>query len=88
MHHCMGAMLADPGSDLSSAKAFSSAISKCPRYPVAAPAPRPYSVVPDGAHTTGMAIFVRPASLPQTEARYRVSYSRSRQKRGPPVILL
>jgi hypothetical protein len=28
-----------------------------------------------------------PSIQPQTEARYRVAFSRSRQKRGPPVVL-
>jgi hypothetical protein len=37
------------------------------------------------------AIFAELVSHPsihrQTEAKYRVSFSRSRQKRGPPVVL-
>ena len=83
MHHCMGQMM-DPGAD----QAFSSIAPKCPRFPVASPAPRLDSLVPNRALSAGIALFVRPASLPQTEARYRIAYARSRQKRGPPVILL
>ena len=33
------------------------------------------------------AVISHPAALEQTEARYRVSFSRSRQKRGPPTPL-
>jgi hypothetical protein len=36
----------------------------------------------------GALIATGPTALPQTEARYRISYARTRQKRGPPVILL
>jgi hypothetical protein len=83
MHHCMGQMV-DPSSD----KAFLHAVPKCPRFPVASPAPRLDSLVPNRSLSVSLPLFVRPASLPQTEARYRIAYARSRQKRGPPVILL
>jgi hypothetical protein len=33
------------------------------------------------------AIVSHPAAHAQTEARYRVSFSRARQKRGPPTLL-
>jgi hypothetical protein len=32
-------------------------------------------------------LFAHPAALPQTQAKFRVSFSRSRQKRGPPVVI-
>jgi hypothetical protein len=95
-HHCMGAamgagvgsavgsMTSDPGSD----PAFSGVAPQCPRFPVASPAPQPHSVVPHWAQTAGIPFSVRPASLREAEAQYRVSYARSRQKRGPPVIHL
>lgn len=33
-------------------------------------------------------LIQHPAISPQTEANYRISYDRSRQKRGPPVSIL
>jgi hypothetical protein len=83
-HHCMGGMASDTGSD----PAFSSVAPQCPRFPIASPAPQPHSFVPHWAQTAGIPFSVRPASLRETEAQYRVSYARSRQKRGPPTFLL
>jgi hypothetical protein len=44
-----------------------------------------------GAPRTSQAVFSEvlshPASHPQTEALYRISYSRAAQKRGPPSFL-
>jgi hypothetical protein len=74
----------DPSAD----KAFTNIAPKCPSYPKAIAAPFPHSFAPADGQGSGVALFVHPASAPQTEARYRVSYARSRQKRGPPVILL
>jgi hypothetical protein len=37
--------------------------------------------------TTPASLVSHPASQAQTEARYRVSFSRVRQKRGPPSLL-
>lgn len=83
MHQCMGQMI-----DPDAGHAFLAVAAKCPRFPVASPAPRLDRLVPNRALSAGIPPFVRPASLLQTEARYRVAYARSRQKRGPPVILL
>jgi hypothetical protein len=83
-HHCMGGMTSDTGSD----PAISRVAPQCPSYPVESPAPQPHSFVPHWAQTSGTPFSVRPASLRETEAQYRVSYARTRQKRGPPVILL
>ena len=42
--------------------------------------------------TTGESVYAglirHPAISPQTEANFRISYDRSRQKRGPPVLIL
>ena len=61
---------------------------RCPAFPQAP------AVTSDGAaafSTSPSAIFAalvsHPAVQQQTEARYRVSFSRSRQKRGPPAFL-
>jgi hypothetical protein len=83
-HHCMGRMVTDPGPG----REFSAIPNRCPRFPIASTAPQTHSFVPNRSLSTGIPLFTRPMALPQTEARYRVSFARSRQKRGPPVILL
>ena len=82
-HHCMGGMTSD-----SSQRAVSMVVPPCPHCPQATAAPQPHSMAPNRSLQAGVGLFVRPSALPQTEARYRVSFARSRQKRGPPVILL
>jgi hypothetical protein len=79
-HHCTGQMM--PGPDNTVAVVSP----KCPRFPVAIVAPQPHSFLSNGTLTAGIPPFMHPASLPQTQARYRISFTRSRQKRGPPVI--
>jgi hypothetical protein len=69
--------------------AFSAIAEKCPRCPQSGTAsPLPFSCSP----TLGSAVFAglvsHPAVSPQTEASYRISYDRSRQKRGPPSLIL
>ncbi len=87
-------MTGDPGSMMmddqapDSGTSFHAIRERCPYFPVAAAAP----AGPDAAFLkTPAAIFaavVRHPSIQfQTEARYRVSFSRSRQKRGPPIVL-
>jgi hypothetical protein len=83
-HHC--SMTDDAAS--ADGTHFQSIATKCPAFPVATAAP----FSPDVALLKGSgAIFAAVVSHPsihfQTEARYRVSFSRSRQKRGPPTIL-
>jgi hypothetical protein len=87
VHQCMGTMNGMMA-DSDSTKAFSSVPNKCPQFPASTPAPQPHSFIPNEADSGGVAVYVRPSSVPQTEARYRVSFARSRQKRGPPVSLL
>jgi hypothetical protein len=92
-HHCMASMSAMGSMDMmagdtSSEEGFSNASSKCPRFPVASPAPQPHSLVTSRLQTAGVPLFSRPMSQPQTEARYRIAYARSRTKRGPPVFYL
>jgi hypothetical protein len=61
---------------------------RCPLYPGA-------RAVPAQAKASGLTPFValhaaivsNPAVRPQTKARYRMSYNRADQKRGPPVLL-
>ena len=60
---------------------------KCPYSPAALN----IIVLPSFAPSTAAAIFAEVAQhasiAPQTDARRRISYDRSRQKRGPPSLL-
>lgn len=60
---------------------------RCPMFPKATAALHPASGIPV-ASTVAASVFEHPTALPQTEARYRASFARSRQKRGPPALLL
>ena len=83
-HHCsMNAKSATQG------LAFAAIGEKCPCCPQSTKVSQlPFS----GSHTVRSAVFAglvsHPASSPQTEAAYRISYDRSRQKRGPPSLIL
>jgi hypothetical protein len=83
-HHCaMISMAAAP-----SGPAVGATHQKCPYFPKPGSGPT-YSktVLVNAALTIFASISSHPAVQPQTEARYRTSFSRSRQKRGPPVLL-
>ena len=80
LHKCAMA-----GSDVSSGRAFTK-VMRCPMYPAAAVAAGSVlTVLPAGAFSTAVAFFSRPSGAVQIEAQYRISFSRSGQKRGPPV---
>jgi len=82
-HHCIGNM-DDPASN--SGISFQAIRQTCPSFAIAAPVcsnlalPRPSAAV-------FTALFSNPSIQFQTESRYRVAFSRSHQKRGPPTIL-
>ena len=84
-HECALHHTEQPGA---SDRAVTSISDKCPFAP--------HSMVASQAHHHGLntsrAIFAglvrHPAVSPQTEAAFRVSYDRSRQKRGPPSLIL
>jgi hypothetical protein len=61
---------------------------RCPSFPAAKAVPASRTL---GLVRISQAIFAglvsHPASRPQTEALYRISYSRAGQKRGPPTLL-
>lgn len=82
-HHCMSRMNSNPAESV-----VVSVNDKCPCVPQATVA----SHVEFSAPATGRAIYAglvgHPAVSPQTEAGYRVSHFRSRQKRGPPAFFL
>jgi hypothetical protein len=60
---------------------------KCPNYPLA-PATPAFSnaVVLNSSQVFFASIVKHPAIHAQTEALQRIAFSRSRQKRGPPVL--
>ena len=67
---------------------FQSIQPKCPAFPIAAAATAsPTVAFLKGSAAIFAAVVSHPSIQFQTEARYRVSFSRSRQKRGPPVTL-
>jgi hypothetical protein len=78
-HHCM---MASHGTQT---RAIGT---KCP-YHIFPPA---VMVVPTFAPSTAASVFAgvvqHPVVTPQVEARQRVSFDRTRQKRGPPVLSL
>jgi hypothetical protein len=82
-HHCVGSATADPGS-----RAISTIAPKCPNWPKSTPAPRPNDLTSTQPQGISTPLYAHPAAAPQTEARYRVAFTRSRQKRGPPAISL
>jgi hypothetical protein len=83
-HHCMMR-----GMEQSSSKepGFTSVHEKCPCLPESTGAVHAAKFIPEaGQHFYAEVVF-HPASAPQTEARSRVSFLRSHQKRGPPFLL-
>jgi hypothetical protein len=60
----------------------------CPIYPKAMAVIELHSIFLQGSQSRFAEIVAHPSGQPQTEARYRVAFSRSRQKRGPPIILV
>jgi hypothetical protein len=90
-HHC--ALMGSAGSigsmsQESSGPAVRPTAGKCPYSPRGGPS-SPYgkTPLPRAARTAVASLVSHPAGPAQTEARYRVSFSRVRQKRGPPSPL-
>lgn len=81
-HHCMGGMMGMPSSNQGAAIIGP----RCPFCPIASAIPQMPVFVAGDTTDTGVALFVRPAALPQTEARFRSAFARGPQKRGPPAI--
>jgi hypothetical protein len=61
---------------------------RCPFFPAtrAVPANRTVSL-PGFSQAAFAELLTHPASRPQTEALCRISYSRTGQKRGPPISI-
>jgi hypothetical protein len=85
-HHC-AMNVADQGSS-SSGPSLQADGQKCPNFPKSGAAPA-YSKIAflQTFQTVSGLVLSHPAGQTQTEARYRISFSRSRQKRGPPALL-
>lgn len=81
-HHCM---MAQPGA---SGPAVSSIAAKCPCFPRATVASQAQSVAASNSSAIFAGLVRHPAGSPQSEAACRISYDRSRQKRGPPSLIL
>jgi hypothetical protein len=84
-HHC--AMTMDEAAPATGVS-FRTVQSRCPLYPgaPAAPVGRYVAVLRSSGAVFG-AIVTHPAIHFQTEAGYRISFGRSSQKRGPPIVL-
>jgi hypothetical protein len=62
--------------------------SRCSLYGKGGVTPAAAKAIPAPAVTVlTVAAISHPSAIEQTEARYRISFSRSRQKRGPPALL-
>ncbi|HEY0795354.1 MAG TPA: hypothetical protein VGD64_06195 [Acidisarcina sp.] len=77
VHHCM-AMSSDPGKQ-------SSVGAKCPMSAASSYTLQLHPVFAAQPQSAWSPMVAHPASKAQTEARYRIAFSRSRQKRGPPA---
>jgi hypothetical protein len=60
----------------------------CPYFPATTSVPGDSNnALPKSSEAIFASLLSHPAVQAQTEARYRVSFSRSHQKRGPPALL-
>jgi hypothetical protein len=82
LHHCAGGMTDN------AERSVSSIGSKCPAFPKAIEAAAMHGFFLTISRCPETPVFAHPAAAPQTEARYRIAFARSRQKRGPPSAAL
>ncbi len=83
-HHCAQSM----GDSSSNGEVSLQAIAeRCGSFPKAIAAIDGSFTIPRNSSRVLAVIVIHPAIQFQTEARYRIPFSRSRQKRGPPVFL-
>jgi hypothetical protein len=81
-HHCGMASAGSPQTSGASAR------TKCPSYPVASAAPLfSNTILLNPSRIYFASIVSHPGVHSQTEALQRISFSRSRQKRGPPALV-
>jgi hypothetical protein len=82
-HHCMTHSHAN-----STGTSVASLRDKCPCVPQATVATHVEFSAPSSSQVIYAGLLAHPAVAPQTEAGFRVSHSRARQKRGPPAFFL
>jgi hypothetical protein len=83
-HHCA---TASASGDTASGPALKAIQPKCSNYPSTIAVPRGSSVAFfKNSPSISASLLSYPSVDARTEAQYRVSFSRSRQKRGPPVL--
>lgn len=88
LHKCAMHMAGADMNSFSSGASAPSLAARCPFPQVAHPkAVLPVSWHPAPAQIYFGQLLAHPAAPPQTEARSRCSFLRSRQKRGPPSLL-
>jgi hypothetical protein len=61
---------------------------RCPNFPVTTAPAHGLQLAVWREQSQFADVVAHPTARPQTEARYRVSFGRSRQKRGPPSSIL
>jgi hypothetical protein len=84
-HHCV--LMGASAQDESSGPALKNAGDKCPFFPVGWSVPaNPYPLFLGATRIILTSLVSHPAGQTQIEARYRISFSRSTQKRGPPSL--
>ena len=84
-HHC--AMMVDEAASTTGIS-FRAVQPRCPLYPGAPSTPASeYVAALKGSSPIFAALVSYPCAQAQTEAGYRISFSRSSQKRGPPAVL-
>ncbi|MGC2659873.1 MAG: hypothetical protein WA324_18090 [Bryobacteraceae bacterium] len=84
-HHCMMGR----GGELAGAQAGLATITvKCPYCPYSTTASNAQFSSPAIGDAVFAGLVQHPAVSAQTEAVYRISYERSRHKRGPPSLIL
>lgn len=82
-HHCMMRGMQQSGSK---ALGFTSVHEKCPCLPESTGAVHAPKFIPEAGPRFYAEVVFHPACAPQTEARSRISFLRSHQKRGPPSL--
>jgi hypothetical protein len=83
-HHCMMRMMERTAGNQ---RGFTTITEKCPCGPASACAVHSPTYKPKAREEFYAEVVRHPARAPQTEALYRISFLRSRQKRGPPTPL-
>jgi hypothetical protein len=87
-HHCAMPSMRTGDATPDTSPSIRADLAKCPYGPAGTSAPGESKVAPPRDSQAIFALlFSHPAVPTQTEAQYRVSFSRSRHKRGPPAFL-